>query len=130
MKGLFWFALLFPMLATAQDVDTWAKVEKARHEVPACQTMLAKSQNTGSVPMHSMSYAELDRTAAALSHCGFVFRIVGDTASGDAAGNESDRYDAAASTHMQRYLKAKGLWADFLKNDCRLLSKTCGAEVK
>ena len=40
------------MLANAQDVDTLAKVEKARSEVPACQKLLVKSRSTGGMALH------------------------------------------------------------------------------
>jgi hypothetical protein len=121
--------LFFPLLSNAQDVEILANVEKARSEAPACRKLLAESKNIGSVHLQLMTYSELNTRAGQLSHCGLVFRIVGDAGRADAAGDESDRYDAMASLHMQRYLKAKGLWDDFSKNDCRQLSKTCGDVV-
>jgi hypothetical protein len=73
-----------------------------------------------------MSYSELDKHANQLTHCGFVFRMTGDAGRADEAGNESDRYDAVAAQQMQRYLKAKKLWEDFLKQDCSEGSSQCG----
>jgi hypothetical protein len=121
------FLTLFEVCAAlAQDADTYLKVEKARAEIPACMKLLSVSQATGSIPLHFLTYAELDKRANELTHCGFVFRIVGDNTRGDDAGNESDRYDAAIAEQMQNYLKARGLWENFVKQDCRIGSSSCG----
>jgi len=114
-------------LGAQDDAATYSKVEKARNEFPACREKLEKSQAAGSMPMLLMKYAELSQKAAELTHCGFVFRIVGDSQRADDAGTESDRYDAVAALQMERYLKTKGLWDDFLKQDCRTVgSSQCG----
>ena len=114
--------------ASSQDVDTLAKVEKARTEVAACRQLLKESKDAGSVVLQRMKYSELDAKAEKLSHCGFVFRIVGDAGSGDAAGDESDRYDAIGAQQMRKFLKSKNLWNEFLNTDCRMLSNSCGSE--
>lgn len=113
-------------LTAQDDAATYLKVEKARKEFPSCRTKLEASQALGSMPMLLMKYPELDEHAAQLEHCGFVFRIVGDAQRADNAGNEGDRYDAVAAQQMQRYLKAKNLWDDFIKQDCRMVSSQCG----
>ncbi len=97
------------------DVDTALKVEKAKSELPKCTKLLESSQALGSVPMHTLTFPQLDNGAEQLTHCAYVFWITGDESRRDEAGNESDRYDATASSHMKRYLKAKGLWDDFVK---------------
>lgn len=121
--------LLLAMTCLAQDdADTYLKVERARREVPACRKLLATSKATGGIPMVFMPYADLDKMANQLTHCGFVFRTTGDMTRGDAAGDEADRYDAVAAQQMQRYLRAKKLWDDFLKQDCREGSSHCGTQ--
>jgi hypothetical protein len=124
------FVLVLIIVASAclaqDDTETYLKVEKARAEVPSCRKLLSSSQTKGSVPLLFMAYADLDKAASQLTHCGFVFRMTGDTQRGEDAGNESDRYDAAIGQQMQRYLKAKNLWEDFLKQDCRQGSSKCG----
>jgi hypothetical protein len=122
---LFVFAQLF---AQQSDVDGYMQVQKAKAEVASCQKMLEESVALGSIPLHFLTYRELDRHATELTHCGFVFGMTGDSDSANNAGNESDRYDATASTHMEKYLKAKGLWNEFLKQDCRMESSTCGVK--
>lgn len=123
----FVLSVLLATLCFAQDdADTYLKVEKARAEAPSCRKLLKTSVATGTVPLMFMSYSELDKHANQLTHCGFVFRMTGDTQHADEAGNESDRYDAVAAQQMQRYLKAKKLWDDFLKQDCREGSSQCG----
>lgn len=111
-----------------QDADTYLKVEKARAEIPSCRKLVERSNATGSMQLHFMTYADLDKHASQLEHCGFVFRITGDAHRADQAGNEGDRYDATAAEQMMRYLKAKKLWDDFLKQDCRLGSSQCGSK--
>jgi hypothetical protein len=108
------------------DAGTYLKVEKARAEVPSCRKLVETSQATGTISLMFMSYSELDKHANQLTHCGFVFRMTGDAGRADEAGNESDRYDAVAAQQMQRYLKAKKLWEDFLKQDCSEGSSQCG----
>ena len=108
------------------DAATYLKVEKARLEVPSCRKVLSSSQANGSMPLLFMTYADLDKAASELTHCGFVFRMTGDERRADDAGNEADRYDASGAQQMQRYLKAKKLWDDFLKQDCRNGSANCG----
>lgn len=128
MKALFVIALI--IVATkclAQDnAGTLLKVEQARKEVPSCRKLVSSSQAKGSIPLLFATYADLDKSASELTHCGFVFRITGDAKRADDAGNEADRYDAAAAQQMQRYLKTKKLWDDFLKQDCREGSSKCG----
>lgn len=128
MKRLIVLLLLAMSCLAQDDADTYLKVEKARSEVSSCRKLLAASEATGSMPMMFMAYADLDKKAGQLTHCGFVFRTTGDTARGDRAGNEADRYDAVAASQMQRYLKAKKLWDDFLKQDCREGSSQCGTK--
>lgn len=125
--GIFLLTVLLSAPAFSQkDVETYMRVQKARAEVPGCRDTLERSKAVGSVPLHMLPYAELDKQAQRLTHCMFVFRITGDTEKADEAGDESDRYDATIANHLERYLKAKGLWNDFLKNDCRAMSETCG----
>jgi len=119
-------ALALPLMSAAQDVETYLNVEKAKAEVSACNRLLDKSKALGSGFLTSMTYKELNAEADRLTHCGWVFRIVGQAQKGDLAGDESDRYDATAGQQMQNYLRGKGLWSDFLKTDCRSLSTTCG----
>jgi hypothetical protein len=112
-------------LAQQQDAETYLNVEKARTEVQGCMKLLSSSQAIGSMPILLMSYSELDKRASELEHRGFVFRIVG-TKHADDAGNEGDRYDAVIAQQMGTYLRAKGLWEDFVKQDCRIGSSQCG----
>lgn len=108
------------------DADTYLRVEKARAEVPSCQKLLESSKATGSIPMLLTSYAEIDKQAGKLEHCGFVFRITGDVKRANDAGDEGDRWDAVGAQQMKRYLQGKKLWADFLTQDCREGSSRCG----
>lgn len=128
MKKLVVLVLLAMTCLAQDDADTYLKVERARSEVPSCRKLLATSKATGSIPLVLMSYGDLDKRASQLTHCGFVFRTTGDGTRGDEAGDEADRYDAVAAQQMQRYLKAKKLWDDFLKQDCREGSSQCGTK--
>jgi hypothetical protein len=119
--------LLFPVMCFCQDdAATYLKVEKARSEVPTCRKLLENSKALGSIPMMFLNYSDLDKRTIQLTHCGFAFRITGDLQRADEAGNESDRYDAAASRQMKRYIESKNLWNDFVKQDCREGSAECG----
>ena len=127
MKKLLVLIVLATACLAQDDAGTYLKVEKARAEVPSCRKLLSASQANGTMQLMFMTYADLDKAASQLTHCGFVFRMTVDDQRGDKAGDESDRYDAIAAQQMQRwYLKAKKLWDDFLKQDCRKDSSKCG----
>jgi hypothetical protein len=124
--ALLMFFTLTQVLAQQSDVDGYMQVQKAKAEVPHCRKTLEESVALGSVPLGFLTYQELDQHSQELTHCGFVFGMTGDSVRADKAGDESDRYDATASIHMEKYLKAKSLWDDFRKQDCRMTSSTCG----
>lgn len=119
------FGIALPLFGQS-DADTLMRVQKARAEAPACSKMLKESEARGSVDLNFWTVSKLDKEAEDLTHCGFVFRILGQTELADRAGNEADRYDAAIASQMRNYLKWKGLWSDFLKSDCRTFGTACG----
>lgn len=70
--------LMMSGMASAQDADTVIKVQQARLEAPACVKLVKASQALGSIQLGLMPYAELDKYAAALSHCAFVLLTTSD----------------------------------------------------
>jgi hypothetical protein len=71
-------ALALGVCWSQDDATTYLKVEKAKAEIPSCRKLLEKSDATGSIQLHFMTYADLDKHASQLEHCSFVFRMTGD----------------------------------------------------
>jgi hypothetical protein len=86
-------------------------------EVQACKKLLERLDAGIQASLH-MTYRELAKESDPLSHCIGVFTVQGDSHLAVKAEERRAANDMILKSQLERYVRQKGLWEEFLGQDC------------